>query len=63
MELVAEASLHFYDIAALVVIIQEAGGIVTDWSGDPVRMGWDGTVLAAANLDVHEQALELLNYS
>ena len=63
VELVAEASLHFYDIAALVVIIQEAGGIVTDWSGDPVRMGWDGTVLAAANLDVHEQALELLNYS
>ena len=63
VELVAEASLQFYDIAALVVIIQEAGGIVTDWSGDPVRMGWDGTVLAAANLDVHEQALELLNYS
>ena len=63
VELVAEASLHFYDIAALVVIIQEAGGIVTDWSGDPVRMGWDGTVLAAANLDVHAQALELLNCS
>ena len=62
VELVAEASLHFYDIAALVVIIQEAGGIVTDWSGDPVRMGWDGTVLAAANLDLHEQALELLYY-
>ena len=63
VELVAEASLHFYDIAALVVIIQEAGGIVTDWSGDPVRMGWDGSVLAAAYLDVHEQALVLLNYS
>ncbi len=62
VELVAEASLQFYDIAALVVIIEEAGGIVTDWSGDPVRMGWDGTVLAAANLDLHEQALELLNY-
>ena len=58
VEVVAEASLQFYDIAALVVIIQEAGGIVTDWSGDPVRMGWDGTVLAAANLDLHEQALE-----
>ena len=63
VELVAEASLQFYDIAALVVIIQEAGGIVTDWSGDPVRMGWDGTVLAAANLELYEQALELLNYS
>ena len=62
VELVAEASLNFFDIAALVVIIEEAGGIVTDWSGDPVRMGWDGTVLAAANLDLHEQALELLNY-
>ena len=61
VELVAEASLQFYDIAALVVIIQEAGGIVTDWSGEPIQMGWNGTALAAANLDLHRQALELLN--
>ena len=63
VELVAEASLQFYDIAALVVIIQEAGGIVTDWSGEPIQMGWNGTALAAANLDLHRQALELLNAS
>ena len=63
VELVAEASLQFYDIAALVVIIQEAGGIVTDWSGEPIQMGWNGTALAAANLDLHRQALELLNHS
>jgi histidinol phosphatase-like enzyme (inositol monophosphatase family) len=63
VDLVAEASLQFYDIAAMVVVIQEAGGIVTDWSGDPIRIGWNGTALASANLELHRQALELLNES
>jgi myo-inositol-1(or 4)-monophosphatase len=47
----------------MVVVIQEAGGIVTDWSGDPIRIGWNGTALASANLELHRQALELLNES
>lgn len=58
VDLVAEAGLGFYDIAALVPIIEAAGGIVTDWAGRAVRGG--GTVLAAANAVLHERALDLL---
>ncbi len=58
VELVAEAGLGFYDIAALIPIIEAAGGTVTDWAGQPVRGG--GTVVAAANPALHARALELL---
>jgi histidinol phosphatase-like enzyme (inositol monophosphatase family) len=58
IDIVAEAALGFYDVAALVPIIQEAGGVITDWSGAPVRGA--GTVLAAANEELHAVALAVL---
>lgn len=61
IDLVIEAGLHPYDIAAPVAVIEAAGGIVTDWQGDPVSMERGGQqVLAAANAEVHAQALALL---
>jgi myo-inositol-1(or 4)-monophosphatase len=59
IDLVIEAGLGFYDIAALVPIIEGAGGVVTDWTGAPVRQG--GRVIAAANPVLHASALALLN--
>ena len=41
------------------LVIEAAGGIVTDWQGRPCPMG--GRVLAAANAEVHAQAMALLN--
>lgn len=58
IEIVAEAGLGFYDVAALIPIIEAAGGVVTDWAGRPVRGG--GAVVAAANPALHERALQLL---
>ncbi|MEM7468072.1 MAG: inositol monophosphatase family protein [Pseudomonadota bacterium] len=58
VELVIEAGLGFYDIAALIPIIESAGGVVSDWSGAPVRSG--GRVIAAANEAIHAQALEII---
>jgi myo-inositol-1(or 4)-monophosphatase len=59
IEIVMESCLHVYDIAPLIPVIRGAGGIVTDWQGNPCNEG--GRVLAAANLAIHEQALDLLN--
>ena len=59
VDLVAEAGLGFYDVAALIPIIEAAGGIVTDWSGQAVRGG--GTVVAAANAALHASALRTLD--
>lgn len=59
VDLVVEAGLGFHDIAALVPIVEGAGGVVTDWTGKPVRSG--GRVLAAANRQLHVLAVSALN--
>ncbi|TVP73725.1 MAG: histidinol-phosphatase [Rhodobacteraceae bacterium] len=58
IDLVIEAGLNAYDIAAPIAVIEAAGGIVTDWQGG--RPGASGQVLAAANPGLHAQALALL---
>ncbi|MEM1066983.1 MAG: histidinol-phosphatase [Pseudomonadota bacterium] len=59
VDLVIEAGLAPYDIAAPIAVIEAAGGIVTDWAGGPAHGG--GRVLAAANAQVHTAALALLS--
>ncbi len=61
IDLVIEAGLNAYDIAAPIAVIQAAGGIVTDWQGGKVHEG--GRALAAATPELHAQALKLLNQS
>jgi histidinol phosphatase-like enzyme (inositol monophosphatase family) len=58
IDLVIEAGLQSYDIAAPVAVIQAAGGIITDWEGRPVHAG--GRALAAASPALHAEALALL---
>ncbi|MBD0864509.1 MAG: histidinol-phosphatase [Rhodobacteraceae bacterium] len=58
VDLVIEAGLAAYDIQAPIAVIQAAGGIVTDWSGNPVHDG--GRVLAAATPKLHAVALSIL---
>jgi histidinol phosphatase-like enzyme (inositol monophosphatase family) len=58
VDLVVEAGLGLYDIAALIPIVEGAGGVVTDWRGGRVTTG--GRVLAAANPAIHALALEAL---
>jgi len=59
VDMVIEAGLSHYDISAPIAVVEAAGGIVTNWQGDPVKEG--GQVVAAGDRRVHTQALELLN--
>jgi myo-inositol-1(or 4)-monophosphatase len=59
VDLVVEAGLQAYDIAAPIALIRAAGGIVTDWRGGPAHDG--GTALAAANPAIHAAALAVLS--
>lgn len=61
IDVVAEANLGYYDIAPLVPLIEAAGGVVTDWSGRPLRSG--GRALAAANPVLLEAALRALDWT
>ena len=60
IDLVAEHDLKPWDWAALAPVIIAAGGAVTDWSGAPLKLGCDGSVLASANQALHEDALATL---
>ncbi len=58
-DVVCETGLNSYDIAALIPIIEKAGGCVTRWDGGRAENG--GDVLAAATPQLHEAALKILN--
>ena len=59
IDLVIEAGLHAYDIAAHVPIIEAAGGRVTDWQGGDCR--WGGRVIAAGSQALLDEVLEVLS--
>ncbi|WP_350335951.1 histidinol-phosphatase [Coralliovum pocilloporae] len=58
VDLVIEADLKAYDIAALIPIIEGAGGIVTTWTGDAPENG--GRIVAAGDPALHAAVLPLL---
>lgn len=60
VDLVVEALLKPFDYFALVPIIEGAGGIITDWNGQPLTIRSDGRVVAAATPQLHAQALQIL---
>lgn len=63
-DLVVEAGLQIYDIAALIPLIEAAGGCVTTWQGDRISgLGQDQSrlqVVASANAALHALALDIL---
>ncbi|MCA8928773.1 MAG: histidinol-phosphatase [Alphaproteobacteria bacterium] len=60
VDLTIEASMQTYDFMALVPVVEGAGGRITDWSGKPLGLDGDGTVLAAGDARVHAEAVALL---
>jgi len=60
-DLVLEANLKTYDYLALVPVIEEAGGRITDWRGEPLSLRSSGRVLATGDPCLHAAALALLD--
>jgi myo-inositol-1(or 4)-monophosphatase len=61
IDIVAECNMNLWDFAALVPIVEGAGGRITDWCGHALGPGSDGTVLAAGSADLHALAVARLN--
>lgn len=59
IDVVIESGLNAHDIQALIPIIEGAGGVVTNWSGEAVLSG--GQVVACGDARLHEQVIGLLN--
>jgi len=59
VDLIVEAGLKPYDVRALIPIIENAGGIITTWEGEPALNG--GRIIAAGDARLHRQALRILS--
>lgn len=59
IDAVIESDVNILDIAALVVIVREAGGVFTDLDGQPVTL--DTTSVLAANPALHGVVLDALS--
>ena len=59
VDVVVEAGLKPHDVAALIPIIEGAGGRITTWDNKPALGG--GRILASGDARVHKESLALLN--
>ena len=60
LDLVVDASLKHHDYAALIPVVEGAGGVITGWRGEPLADSPRGRIVAAASLALHAVALEML---
>jgi fructose-1,6-bisphosphatase/inositol monophosphatase family enzyme len=60
VDIVIEADLKPHDFCALIPIIEGAGGIITDWEGNPLTSKSNGNVLACGAPHLHKKILKLL---
>ena len=58
VDVIIEAGFQPWDAAALIPIVEGAGGIITDWNGGSAQPG--KTILAAGDKRLHAQAMALL---
>lgn len=50
IDIMVEAKMKIWDIAALTVIVQEAGGVVTDINGNPITKDSTSNIATNKNL-------------
>jgi len=60
VDVVIEAGLKLYDYAALVPVVEGAGGMMADWQGNPLDAGSDGTVIALGDPARLEDVLDAM---
>lgn len=60
IDIVLESDLKIYDFLPLIPIIEQSGGIITDWQGKPLHKDSTGQVIASANPTLHQAALNKL---
>ncbi len=53
--------LQPYDYLAVAPLVEQAGGVITDWQGQPLTLRSPGTVVAASSPALHAALLALLS--
>ena len=60
IDIVVEAGLKLHDFAALIPIVTGAGGMMSDWSGEPLHGASDGHIIAVGDPARLDDVLEAL---
>ena len=60
VDLVCESGLKLHDFAALVPVVEGAGGVMADWNGEPLHAGSEGHVIALGDPARLEDVVEAL---
>ncbi len=60
IDLIVESGLSRYDYAAIIPVIEGAGGILSNWQGDKPGSDDRGELIAAATPQLHQAALRIL---
>ncbi|MEC8838483.1 MAG: inositol monophosphatase family protein [Pseudomonadota bacterium] len=60
VDVVVEAGLKLHDFAALVPVVEGAGGVMSDWQGNPLDAESDGRVIALGDAARLEDVLEAM---
>lgn len=61
IDVVIEYGLNLYDYCALIPVIREAGGVVTDWQGEAHKLDGAAHMVAAGNAAIHKKVISILN--
>ena len=60
-DIAVDAGLKAFDLFAPAAVITGAGGVISNWSGEPLTIDLHGHVLAAGDKRMHEAVLSILN--
>ncbi|MEY2581057.1 MAG: monophosphatase [Ilumatobacteraceae bacterium] len=52
---------YAWDVAAAVLLLEEAGGVATGFDGEPVNLGAGVTNIVASNPHIHADLLDIVN--
>lgn len=61
LDVVVETGLQHYDYAALRLVVENAGGIITNWSGEPLGTDGRGEIIASATAELHAAVLAIIS--
>ena len=62
IDIIMEVDLKFYDVAALIPIIEGIGGKITDWNGKKLsNKNFDGTILATRTPEIHSKIISMIS--
>jgi histidinol phosphatase-like enzyme (inositol monophosphatase family) len=60
IDAVVDIDLKPYDFLPVVPVVEAAGGVVTDWRGQPLGLHSDGSIVAACTPDLHSAVMDRL---